>query len=241
MKQFCCLISILILCSCQVTETIHINSDGSGTIETMTLRDEPSYMQLVGQDYSKEDKFIDTTYVFKEYIMKYSENFYKLPLAEKEIFNKFGDVTVHIKKSSYDKEFRTKISQKFEKIEAVPDLYKTEEYADDLQHNYALSAEEHYYNVSYAFDGTIFKRIVVISDPLELKKQQARILALTKQLAAYKINQPYTLKYYFPRKIKSVSNSTSKISEDKRALTIQFLLADCLQNPEITSLEVILE
>lgn len=241
MKQFCCLISILILCSCQVTETIHINSDGSGTIETMTLRDEPSYMQLVGQDYSKEDKFIDTTYVFKEYIMKYSENFYKLPLAEKEIFNKFEDVTVHIKKSSYDKEFRTTISQKFEKIEAVPDLYKTEEYADDLQHNYALSAEEHYYNVSYAFDGTIFKRIVVISDPLELKKQQARILALTKQLAAYKINQPYTLKYYFPRKIKSVSNSTSKISEDKRALTIQFLVADCLQNPEITSFEVILE
>jgi hypothetical protein len=40
--------------------------------------------------------------------------------------------------------------------EAVPDLYKTEDYADDLENNYALTAEKHYYKVSYDFDGTIF-------------------------------------------------------------------------------------
>jgi hypothetical protein len=37
-------------------------------------------------------------------------------------------------------------------------LYKTEDYADDLENNYALTAEKHYYKVSYDFDGTIFKK-----------------------------------------------------------------------------------
>jgi hypothetical protein len=33
----------------------------------------------------------------------------------------------------------------------VADLYKTEEYADDIENNYALVAEEHYYSVSFTF------------------------------------------------------------------------------------------
>jgi hypothetical protein len=28
-----------------------------------------------------------------------------------------------------------------------PDLYKTEDYADDLENNYALTAEQHYYKI----------------------------------------------------------------------------------------------
>jgi hypothetical protein len=44
------------------------------------------------------------------------------------------------------------------------------------------------------------------------------------------------MKYHFPRKIKSVSNQKQKISEDKKSLELQFLLSDCLQNPESTNL-----
>jgi hypothetical protein len=227
--------------SCQITETIHINSDGSGTIETMSLRDEQSYMQLAGENYNSQEKFVDTSYVFKEYIIQYAANFSKLPHAEKEIFNKFKDVNVHIKKSSFEKEFRTTISQQFNKIEAVPDLYKTQNYADDLKYNYALSAEEHYYQVSYTFDGTIFKRKITITDQEELAKHQEKIRLLKTQLSGLKIMQAYVLKYHFPRKIKSFSNTQAIISEDKKSLRIEFLLADCLQNPEITAVEVVLE
>jgi hypothetical protein len=235
------LLSIVILVtSCQVTETIHINEDGAGKIEIIKLRDEQSYIQFTGENYSKEEKFVDTTYVFKDFISKYSETFSKLTPMEKAVFQKFEDVNVHIKQSSYEKEFRTTITQNFAKIEEVPDLYKTGEYADDLEHNYALSAEEHYYNISYAFDGSLFKRIVKITDPVELKKQQDKIVA-SKARLKFKINETYTLNYHFPQKIKSVSNSNAKIREDKKSLELQFLLSDCLQNPEITNLEVVLE
>lgn len=231
----------LLATSCQITETIHLNQDGTGRIETESNRDESSYIQLAGENYSNEETFVDTTYVFNDLITKYAETFSKLTTSEKAVFQKFANVIVHIKKSSYEKEFRTTINQNFNKIEEVPDLYKTEEYADDLEHNYALSAEEHYYNVSFAFDRNVFKRIVKIIDAAELKKQQDRITELKTQFSSFKINQQYVLKYYFSRKIKSVSNINSKISEDKKSLELKFLLSDCLQNPEITNLEVILE
>ncbi len=227
--------------SCQITETIHLNQDGTGKIETESLRDEHSYMQLAGENYTKEEKFEDTTYVFKDFIAKYSETFLKLPAFEKAIFQKYATVNVHIKKSSYEKEFRTKINQNFDKIEEVPDLYKTQEYADDLEHNYALTAEEHYYKVSYSFDGNLFKRTVKITDEVELKKQQDKISELKTRVSNFKINQPYVLKYHFPRKIKSVSNANAKISEDKKSLELQFLITDCLVNPESTNLEVVLQ
>jgi hypothetical protein len=239
-KIYAFLLLGLLVTSCQITETIYLNQDGTGKIETESLRDEHSYMQLAGENYAKEEVFRDTTYIFKDFITKYSETFSRLPASEKAIFQKFATVKVHIKKSSYEKEFRTKISQNFNTIEEVADLYKTQEYADDLEHNYALTAEEHYYSVSYSFDGSLFKRIVKITDPVELKKQQDKISDLKTRVSNFKINQPYVLKYHFPRKIKSVSNVNAKISEDKKSLELQFLITDCLVNPESTNLEVIL-
>lgn len=241
MKKYILFFISILATSCQITETIHLNEDGSGKIQTERHRDEHSYMQLAGENYSNEEIFKDTTYVFKDIIAKYAETFVKLPAAEQAIFQKFANVNVHIRNSSYEKEFRTIVSQSFKKIEEVPDLYKAEEYVDDLKHNYALSAEEHYYIVSYTFDEKVFKRIVKITDPVELKKQQDKIEELKTRFSNHKIVQDYILDYHFPRKIKSVSNSNAKISEDKKSLELQFNITDCLLNPESTNLEVILE
>jgi len=234
-------IALLFATSCQVTESIYLYQDGSGKIAIETLRDEQSYMKLAGENYSKEEKFVDTTYVFQDFITKYLETFSKFPASEKAIFQKYANIKVHVKKSSYDKEFRTTITQSFREISAIPDLYKTEDYADDIENNYALTAEEHYYKVNYSFDGSHFKRLVRITDEVELKKQQDKLVQYKSRLSNFKINQSYILKYHFPQKIKSVSNADAKISADKKSFELQFLLLDCLQDPESTNLEVILE
>jgi hypothetical protein len=241
MKKYITLFLILFLTSCQVTETIHLEENGSGKIEITKLRDEHNYMQLMGEEYSKEEIFRDTTYIFQDLITKHSETFSRLPAYEKAIFQKFNTVKVHLKKSSFEKEFSTTITQNFSAIEEVADLYKTEEYADDIENNYALVAEEHYYSVFFTFDGSTFKRIVKITDAVELKKQQEEIERLKIRFHKFKAVQNFILKYHFPRKIKSVSNPDVKISDDKKSLELQFLIADCLVDPESTNLEVILE
>lgn len=227
--------------SCQVTETLHLNADGSGTIEVMYQRDENSYMQLAKENYSKENVYRDTTYVFGDYIKKHQETFSRTPLADQNVFLKYSEVKVHRKESSYEKEFRTTISQNFQKAEAIVDLYKTEKYVNDIKNNYALSAEEHYYKVCYDYNGNRFHRIVTITDTLHRKKQIDEIEKLKAKYKGYKLVQKYVLDYHFSRKIQSVSNSLAKISDDRKSLSLQFLLTDCMQNPVITNLEVVLE
>jgi len=241
MKRIFFLLLILLTGSCQVTETLRLNPDGSGTIEVTELRDEHSYMQLAKEEYSKEDIFKDTTYVFTDYFKKYAETFARTPKEDQEVYLKYSNVKVNIKKSSYEKEFRTTVSQSFNKETDIADLYKAEDYADNIKKNYALTAEEHYYKVNYTFENNHFNRTVKITDSIQLKKEFDQIEKIKTHYKGYKLVQSYVLDYHFSRKIQSVSNPLAKISGDRKSLTLQFLLTDCKQNPEITNLEVVLE
>jgi calcineurin-like phosphoesterase family protein len=241
MKYISALIILFLLTSCQITETIQINPDGSGTIEVVQLRNENSYMQLAGDQYAHEEIFKDTSYVFQDYIKKYNETFLKYTPTEQQLFQKYSNVKVHIKQSSFEKEFRTVLSSNFNKVSEIPDLYKTEDYANDIKYNYALTAENHYFNIQYNFDGTVFKRLVSVTNPKELQKTKNQFKNADPKYKSLKLTQSYILKYHFPKKIKSVSNEKANISADKKSLTLEFQLSDCLQNPEMTSFEVVLE
>jgi hypothetical protein len=241
MKIISFLSLIFLTISCQVTETLYLNPDGSGSIEVTELRDENSYMQLSKEEYSKEDVFKDTTYVFNDYFKKYGETFDRNSNEDKKVYLRYADVKVHIKKSSYEKEFRRTMSQNFKKATDIVDLYKAENYADNIKNNYALSAEEHYYKVSYDYTGNRFNRTVKITDSVQLKKEFDQIEKIKTHYKGYKLVQSYVLDYHFPLKIQSVSNPLAKISDDRKSLSVQFLITDCKQNPEITNLEVVLE
>nr|WP_294785036.1 hypothetical protein [uncultured Flavobacterium sp.] len=241
MKYLSIFLLLIFFSSCQITETITINPDGSGDVELVQLREENSYMQLAGEEYAKENVFQDTTYVFKEYIGKYKENFSKYTAQEQQLFQKYSNVKVHVKRSSFEKEFRTVFSLHFNKVSEIPDLSKTEDYASDIQHNYALTAENHYFRIGYDFDGTIFKRSVTIINTAEFEKAKEDSEKFKAKYGSSKLIQSYVLKYHFPKNIKSVSNSNAIISSDRKSFTLEFQLADCLQNPESTNLEVILD
>lgn len=241
MKKHLFLLLLIVTVSCQVTETLQLNADGSGNLEVAFLRDENSYMQLAKEEYSKEDVYKDTTFYFKDYYKKYAETFDRTGKEDQDFYFKYAAVKVHKKKSSYEKEFKTTVSQDFKKVSDLVDLYKAENYADDIKFNYSLAAEEHYYRVSYNFVGDKFSRNVKIIDPTHFKLQAEYIDKMKVAYKGFKLTQRYALDYHFPRKIKSVSNPVAKISADKKSVSVTFLLSDCLQNPESTNLEVILE
>lgn len=241
MKYIPALIIILLFASCQITETITIKPDGTGTIEVVELRDENSYMQVAGENYSREEAFQDTTYVFEEYIAKYNETFLKYTPEEQQLFKRYANVKAHLKKSSFEKEFRNTFTQNFSKVAEIADLYKTEDYANDLKNNYALTAENHYYKIDYSFDGKVFKRLVSVTNPEQLQKEKDQLKNIDPKYASLKLTQSYVLRYHFPHKIKSVSNQKAVIGLDKKTMTLEFKLSDCMQNPEITNLKVVLE
>lgn len=241
MKYLLVLLFFILLSSCQITETITINADGSGDVEVVELREENSYMQLAGEEYGKENIFQDTTYIFKDYINKYNENFLKYLPEEQQLFQKYANVKVHLKKSSFEKEYKTEFFLPFNKVSEIPDLFKTEDYASDIQHNYALTAENHYFRISYDFDGKTFKRSISIINTADFEKAKGDSEKFKAKYGSSKLTQSYVLKYHFTKNIKSVSNSKAIIGSDKKSLTLEFQLADCLKDPESTNLEVILD
>lgn len=232
---------LILFPGCQITETITINPDGSGDLQVVQLRDENSYMQLAREEYAKENIVQDTSFVFKEYIEKYNETFLKYKPEEQELFQKYANVKVHIKNSSFEKEFRTVLSLHFNQVSEIPDVYKTENYADDIKYNYALTAEKHYYKIDYAFDGNVFKRVVSITNTEELQKAKDQYEKLKPVYGNLNLTNLYVLKYSFPKKIKSVSNDKASVSTDKKSLILELQLAECLRDPESTNLEVVLE
>ncbi|MBE0391059.1 hypothetical protein [Flavobacterium sp. PL002] len=240
-KIFLLLFALSLFTSCEITETVHINPDNSGTIEYDSHRNENSYMQIAKEEYSKETIFKDTTYVFQGYIDKYNANFIKYTPQEQELFNRFKNVKVHIKKSAFDKEFRNTITQEFSNVEDIADLTKTEHYVDDIIHNYALTAEEHYYNIRFTLKDNTFNRIVTITDEAIYKTEKEKLQNFKKQLANFNLVQSYIIKYHFPRKIKTVSNPNAVISADKKSLELNLKIIDFLENPTSTNLEVTLE
>ncbi|MGL2988347.1 hypothetical protein ACSVH5_12225 [Flavobacterium sp. RSSA_27] len=233
---------LLFFCaSCQVTETIHFNEDGSGTISVEMLRIEQSYQQLAGEEYNKNEVFEDTTYVFDDYISKYSATFSRLTPEDKAVFNAYKGVKVHIKKNSFEKEFRTIFTQNFLQANQIADLYKTQEYVSDLVHNYALSAEEHYYKIAFVFTENEFKRIVSVKDEQEFKKKREKIVAIKSGLPQKNLYQKITLHYHFTKMIKSVSNPNAKVSPDKKSVEITFGLLESLFDPISTSVVIVFE
>ncbi|WP_428232071.1 hypothetical protein [Flavobacterium sp.] len=241
MKYISALIILILLTSCQITETLTIKQDGTGTIEVVELRDENSYMQVAGENYSREEAFQDTTYVFQEYIAKYNKTFLKYTPEEQQLFKRYANVKAHLKKNSFEKEFRNAFTQNFNKVAEIADLYKTEDYANDLKNNYALTAENHYYKIDYSFDGKVFKRLVSITNPGQLQKEKDQVKNIDPKYVSLKLTQSYVLQYHFPHKIKSVSNEKAVLSSDRKTMTVAFKLSDCMQNPETTNLEVVLE
>jgi hypothetical protein len=244
MKKILLILLLIFATSCQVTETIQFNKDGSGTITIDQMRD-VHFMEKMSamnnETLPKSEVFVDSTYVFGDYFKKYEGNFNKFSQADQKLFRKFANATVRKIENSYNKEYRTTITQQFAAANEIADLLKIQEYADDIKNNYSLAAEEHYYTVDYLFDGLVFKRIVKISNQNFLKAEIEKINGYKKKLQKYNPIETFVLKYSFENIIKSVSNPAAVVGVDKKSMVLEFKLSDCLQNPEITNLEIVFE
>lgn len=237
MKYLPAFLFLLSLASCQITETITLNPDGSGSIEVYSLRDENSLNQLGRQHF--DEKFRDTTFTFQDYITKYQETFVRFNKVDQDLFTEHANVKMQIKVDPIQMENFNKVNLDFKKIEEIPNVYESLGLANSLKENYPIWKKS--YQIKYNFDGSTFKRTLAVTDQEKFAQDKIEMEEQEKTYSKYKMVQSYTLKYNFPKKIKSVSNLKAIISSDKKSLTLEFQLSDCVKNPESTNLEVVLE
>ncbi|MFD2941277.1 hypothetical protein [Flavobacterium notoginsengisoli] len=238
MKYLLIALLLILMSSCQITETITINSDGSGNIDVYILRDENSISQLGIQNFDSE-KFRDTIFSFQDYITEYQETFVRFNKTDQNLFREHANVKMHIKEDPIQMENFNRVSVDFKKIEEIPNVYESLGLANSLKENYPIRRKS--YKIQYSFDGVIFRRSLLIMDQEKFEKEKKEMEEEEKIYSKYKLTQSYILKYHFPKMIKSVSNPKAIINSDKKSLTLEFKLSDCLRNLEMTNLEVVLE
>ena len=239
MKYVVLLIVFILLQSCQVVETIDIRADGSGEMTILQRRDEQSFMKMNPDAYLQEQGFEDKNLVFKDIMKLQVEVLSRMSVQEQLLYKKFENTAIKIFQNSETKEKYRRYQSSFSDINLLPDLHKSYEYYDNIVHNYALSAEEHYSDLQFFYDGKTFRRKASIISEVFYKKEMEQLAQYEAYLKGQTFIADYVLKYRFPKPIKSVSNLNAKISEDRKSLEIIFSIFEAKKHPEITNFEVV--
>ena len=91
--------------------------------------------------------------------------------------------------------------------------------------------------LSFNYDGKNFSRKAVV-DKNTINKIAADSTGMAKMIFA---SSKYTLKYHFPKAVKSVSNSDALFSADRKTITVEYPFTDYSENPEKLDLNVVFE
>jgi len=225
----------LLTTSCNVTENITINEDGSGVM-TMDV-DASQLMGMAGGEMAKEGR-IDSTFAFKEMFKEKADSIAKLPAAEQEKFKQLQNVTGHILMDPDTGEFAIKFDNKFKNANELGNMMQAMSAMSKAQAKEGAPdmGMDNNPPTSYFYDGKKFKKTIKASD----KAAEAENDTLQMVKAMFE-GSTYTVNYKFPKKVKSVSNKNAVISADKKTVTVAYDLVDYMDKPKEMDLEVIFE
>ncbi|HLT49092.1 MAG TPA: hypothetical protein VKZ90_01480 [Aequorivita sp.] len=229
--------------SCQFTETMVMNEDGSGI---MTVEVNLNEMMAFGGQAMADSTIVkmDTIVYMKQFLEEKKDSISKLSVTEQQKLKKLENFNIHIKMDSETSEMVYDISTNFKNISEANDILNGLEQAGNLMPNPDANTEikkeedtPEIVGVNYSFEKGIFKRDAYIKDE-KLHQQQVDSM---KQAEAFMGSSNYVLKYTFPKKIKKTSNPDAAFSEDKKTVSIQAPFLDYFKNPDLLDLEVELE
>lgn len=232
--------------SCQFSENIYINEDGTGKVSFDM--DGSELMEMMGEEMAKEKgESIDSIISFKEMFKNQKDSIAKLSKEDQEKLKKLEAFEMHMVMNTEKKKMRMNMYANFNNISEMQDMFKTMNKVGEIDKSSGnskvganpLSAfgSEGVSKTSYTYNGNIFKREVTVLDKGKLEAVKDSIGQAEMMFAA----SDYTLNYHFPKKIKSVSLDNAKISEDGKSFSISVNFMEYIKNPERLNVEVKLE
>ena len=238
-----CALALAFLSSCQFSENIYINDDGSGRMEFSF--DGTELMKMAGDGMGEgNEKAIDSTFSFKELFESKKDSIAQLPAEEQAIFEELKNFTMRMVMNPETSEMKMDLITEFKNVDELQDMFSK---MNKLQ---ALNKEEQAANnpmssmnqggftdLNYEFNGTVFKRKVTITD----KALHQRMIDSLGEMTEMYASSTYKLNYHFPKPVKSVSNENALFSADRKMVTISYNFTDYLLDPEALNLEVVLE
>lgn len=223
--------------SCNFTENITINDDGTGNI-SMDM-DASQLMAMAGEELAKEgDERIDSTFSFKDILATKKDSISKLPKEEQDRLKSLEKFSMKMLMDPQTQEFKFTLLSDFKKIDELSDLMEAFDKASPMSNKKKegmpdLGMDKYKTKSAYFYDGKKFKKTV--SRREEVPAVQNDSLDMIKAMLE---SATYTVNYKFPKRIKSVSNKTATLSADKKTVTVIYPFSDYLDKPKDMSIEV---
>lgn len=229
--------------SCQFTETMVMNEDGSGTISVEVNLNEMMAFGGAAVTDSMTVK-MDTIISMKQFMEEKKDSISQLSANEQEKLRKLENFDIHMRMNSETSEMVYDISTKFKDISEANDILNGLEQASNLMPNTDVNSQEtkkedspEIIGVNYSYKKGVFKRDAYIKDKI-MHQQQVDSM---QQAEAFMGGSNYTLNYTFPKKIKKASNPEATFSADKKTVSVQTTFIAYFKNPDLLDLEVELE
>ncbi len=236
--------------SCQFSEDIYINEDGSGKMEFSF--DGSQIMQMAGEEMNKtKEEAIDSTFSFKELFEEKRDSISKLPKEEQDRLKRLENFQMHMVMNPATSEMKFGMFSDFKKVSEIQDMFKAMSGYGGMQKNNSSfqpagatvtndpfsSFGKNGTELEYTYNGKVFKRIAKIVDKETFKKATDSLGDMAMMFGA----SMYKLNYHFPRPIKTVSNDKALFSSDRKSFTLEYSFTEYISNPEALNLEIVLE
>lgn len=244
MKKVQILLSAMLIAlasACNFTEEIHINEDGSGKLSISF--DGSEMMEMAGDELTKtNEKAIDSIISFKDFLEEKKDSIAQLPIEEQEKLKKLEPFNMRMVMNPEKKEMMFDLYSEFKNVSEVNDAFGAFQDASSIggksnpQQGPMKSAEQPT-EVDYSFNKNKFSRKAKIVDQ-ELFQQQLDSLQGAEMFLS---GSTYTLKYHFPKKIKSTTAEDATFSQDGKTLIYEVNFMELMKNPSVLDLEVELE
>ena len=239
------LLTILVLTtiSCQFTETLVLNEDGSGRMAIqMDLSEMMAFSGEMGTDSTMVKS--DTIISFKDILEEKKDSIATLTKAEQKRLKAMENYNIHLVTDPETNTMIMDIFVDFKDIAEANDLMAGFNQADGVMPGSKSNEDEgdkekepDIIGVKYSFKKGVFKRDAFIKDKMVHRQQ----IDSMKQAEAFLGEAKYTLKYTFPKKIKSASVEDAMFSLDGKTIEVRRSFMEYLKNPDVLDLEVKLE
>ncbi|MFS4468479.1 hypothetical protein [Maribacter sp. 2210JD10-5] len=235
------LILIGLIVSCNFTEEIFLEEDGSGKISINF--DGSQLMDMAGEEMMKSsEKAIDSTVSFKQFLEDKKDSIATLSPEEQAKLKKLEPFTLHMVMNPEEKVMKFDMYNDFKNINEIGDAFNSFQSISSLNPQGGntpkiMGDNEQASEVDYNFQNNTFTRKAIITD-MELHKQMTDSLQSAEMFLA---GSTYTLKYHFPKRVKSASVHGAMFSADGKTLIYEVGFLELMKNPEVLNLEVELE
>ncbi len=238
---FLAVFTTVFFAACNFTEEIYFNPDGSGQMNIAF--DGSEMMQMIPENDSiANDQVIDSTLVFKDFLIEKKDSIAKLPLDEQANLKKLEPFSLHMQVDATKGVMNFEMFTNFKNVSEVNDAFNTFQNASSVgpsagSKQMPKNSGNEATKVDYIFNGSNFSRKASIKDQ-ELFQQSIDSLQSAEMFLS---SSTYTFKYHFPKRVKSTNIEEATFSMDGKTMIYEVNFLDMMKDPESIQIEVELE